>query len=153
MSTHIRLLALTALFATGCALLPPPQEEGGGPPQSTADFAELVRESIQENRWQTLLAASDPLLYEEQVVDSGVPEIRYLVRLLGLDGADNTIQEGDELEWADLDRITLATLAPVGQDTTPRRFTGLATVESGEQLRLDVWVTRVQGRFVLTGRP
>ena len=152
---RLRLVPILAALsaATACALLPATEPEDDSRPEDIEGFARLLRESLQEHEWQSLLVSSDPALYEAQVVRGRTPEPLYLARLLGLDEPGNNIQEGDSLEWRDLERITLVTLAPVGEEGPPFRYTGLATLESGVELRLEAWVTRVRGRYVLAEEP
>lgn len=148
----VRLASFAALVA-GCALVPEPEVEDRANPDDVDGFARQVRENLQDHEWQALLASSNPGYFREQVVENGIPEPWYLARLLGLTDADNNIQSGDELGWDDLDRIVIATLAPTGSDGPPYHYTGLATLLDGTELSLNAWVSRVQGRFVLTTDP
>lgn len=140
-------------ISAGCALFPSSEPEEPSRPADVEAFARAVRESLQEHEWQTLLSSSNPISYQEQVVRGGKEEPAYLAELLGLNRPGNMIQEGDTLEWSDFDRIALVTLAPVGDQQPPYRYTGQATLEAGELLRLDTYITTVQGRYVLTPPP
>lgn len=140
-------------ISAGCALLPRSEPEGPSRPADVEAFARAVRESLQEHEWQTLLSSSNPATYQEQVVRGGMQEPAYLAGLMGMSRPGNAIQEGETLEWADFERITLVSLAPVGDQQPPYRYTGQATLESGESLRLDTYITTVQGRYVLTPAP
>lgn len=149
-----RIACLTfVLLLSACALIPQSNPDQRGRPDTMDAFARDVREDLQAHEWQSLLAATDPVYYQQQVVNGGVPEPLYLARLFSIAREGNQIQEGEDLEWADLDRILIATLAPTGDEEPPYRYTGQATLESGDELRLDVWVTTVQGRFVITPQP
>ena len=151
---NLRFLAALVLgISAGCALLPGAEPEEPSRPADVEAFARAVRESLQEHEWQTLLSSSNPVTYQERVVQGEMEEPAYLADLLGLSRPGNMIQEGDTLEWADFERITLVTLAPVGDQQPPYRYTGQATLESGESLRLDTNITTVQGRYVLTPAP
>lgn len=153
MSGRLRLAAISFALCGSCALLP---REPSTEPDSQADldsFVESVRQDFEAHEWQNLLSASDPALYENVVVAGEVEEVRYLADLFGLTEPGNTIQEGDTLEWADLDRVTTVALAPVAGDELPHRATGFITLESMEELDLETWVTQVQGRYVLTAAP
>lgn len=148
------LLALWFCVVTaGCALLPEPEEEVVVRAVDLESFARVVREDLQAHAWQSLLALSDPVHYRNEVVLGGTPEPLYLAELFGLTERGNRIQEGDTLEWEDLERIGLVTFAPVGDDDSPYRYRGLATLMTGEQLRLEAWATQVRGRYVLTPAP
>lgn len=152
MKSLLHLAALLALLSS-CALIPQSNPDERGRPATMDDFARDLREDLQAHAWQSLLAATDPVFYQDQVVGNGVDEALYLARLFSIAREGNQIQDGEELDWADLDRIVIATLAPVGDDRDPYRYTGLATLADGQELRLDVWVTTVQGRFVVTPQP
>jgi hypothetical protein len=128
-----------------------PEPEIRPRPTDLASFVSLVREDLENHAWQALLVASDPTYYRTEVVDGNKPEPQYLAELLGLDREGNMIQDGDTLEWADFSRIKLVTLAPAEDETPPFLVLGVATLESGETRSLELLVTTVQGRYVLTG--
>lgn len=151
--TNFLIPTIALLLFASCALLPAPTPEEQGRTDDMDGFAREIREDMQDHEWQSLLASTNPEYYQARVVDGETPEPLYLAELLSIAREGNHIQEGDTLGWEDLDRIMIATLAPVGDNEDPYRYTGLATLDSGEELRLDVWVTTVQGRFVITPQP
>jgi hypothetical protein len=145
------VVALILVVQLGaCALLPEPNAHTRTQPQDLDAFMRLVEEDIQSHEWQNLLAASDPTLFRARVVEGGAPEPLFLAELLGLAEPGNRIQEGDEVAWEDLARIQTVTLAPIGDGEPPYRLGGQVGLTTGSILRLDVGVTRVQGRYVLT---
>ncbi|MQA91257.1 MAG: hypothetical protein GEU90_13675 [Gemmatimonas sp.] len=141
--------ALVLLWG-GCALLPESEPE----PRDRRDVEEFttdIREALTDHEWQTVLSNSDPAHYQAQVVDLEIEEPQYIAELFDLHRADNTIQEGDTLDWPDLDRIQNVDLAPTDTVGPPFGLTGSARLESGEELELRATVTEVRGRLVLTG--
>lgn len=139
--------ALTVIIAGGCSI-------GGGEderprPESAEAFIEYVREDLQEHEWQSILSSSDPAAYQERVVVARIPEVQFVAELFGLLRPDNSIQEGDELDWPDLARVDSVAFTPTVDTIPPFRYTGQAILESGETKRLDTRVNLVQGRFVV----
>ena len=138
---------------TACAAISVGEPSEPGRPEDVEAFAALVREQIEENDWQSLLSASDPQLYQRDVVAGGEEEVIFLASLLGLNQTTNNIRDGDELDWADLDRIDTAALTANASGDPPYRLAGFVMLTGGLEYDIEVWVTRVQGRFVLTAPP
>lgn len=149
MRNWIGITIFLGVVIAGCVIGPTVEERTR--PETADDFIAYVQEDIEAHDWQSILSSSDPELYQERVVEEGIPEQQYVAELLGLLRQGNTIQEGDTLQWADLNRIELATLMPVGDEQPPYRYTGQVTLlEGAGTLELQAHVTQVQGRFVLT---
>jgi hypothetical protein len=147
----ISIVLLAALFHVGaCAPLSNPDPEGRTRPEDLGTFAQYVEEDLTAHAWQTLLSSSDPDHYQMRVVDGAVEEPVYLAELFGLHREGNDIQDGEELDWEDLDRIESASVAPANAGP-PSRLTGSVTLTGGETLEVEVGVREVQGRFVLAG--
>lgn len=147
------ILSVALVSVSGACALAPSGSDGPGRPEDVEAFAEFVRERIQENDWQGLLSASDPQLYRREVVVGERAEVEFLADLLGLRQPTNDIQDGDELDWADLDRIETAALTAAPGGEPPYRLGGFVMLADGLEYDIEVWVTEIQGRFVLTEAP
>lgn len=141
------LPALWTALASGCALLPESDHDRDRPDDLNS-FAEQFREDLLDHDWQRLLVSSDPDQYRARVVEGETSEPVYLAEVLGLHEAGNDIQEGEELDWDDLARITDVVLNPVDEETPPYRIDGVVTLRDGAQLRLSTEVRQIQGRYV-----
>jgi hypothetical protein len=144
-------VGVVLVLLSGCALFPRGDPEQTSARTDLTSFTEEVRDAIAIHEWQTILSFSDPLHYRTQVVDLGIDEAQYIAELFGLHQTDNEIQDGDELDWEDLERIESVLLAPSDAVGPPYVLSGTATLTTGEQLQLRADVTVVQGRLVLTG--
>lgn len=147
MYRSLLLPVLCLALASGCALLPEPDHHRERP-EDLNSFAEQFRQDLLRHDWQLLLVSSDPDQYRARVVEGETPEPVYLAEVLGLHEAGNDIQEGEELDWNDLARITKVVLNPVDEETRPFRIAGVVTLKDGAQLRLSTEVRQIQGRFV-----
>lgn len=146
----VSIASLAALLALGaCALFSSPNPEGRSRPEDVETFVRYVQEDIIAHAWQTLLSSSDPADYRRRVVEGGLEETVYLAELLGLRREGNDIQDGEELEWEDFDRIESASLA-VAEDGGSR-VTGTVTLATGETLQVEFEVRQIRDRFVLAG--
>jgi hypothetical protein len=141
------VVAFTVLMTGACSI--GPREEERTRPESAEAFIAYVREDLQDHQWGTILSASDPAAYQERVVVGRIPEVQFVAELFGLFRPDNTIQEGDELDWPDLERVDSVAFSPSSDTVPPFRFSGQAILTTGEAKRLDTRVLLVQGRFVL----
>ncbi|MEX2569744.1 MAG: hypothetical protein WD737_00460 [Gemmatimonadota bacterium] len=150
--TAMYRIALAATLVLGACI-----RIGGSEPeprQRADDVETLVahlQEDVEAHTWQNILSMSDPAHYRIQVVEMGIPEPQYVAELLGLHGSDNDIQEGDTLDWADLERISTVSIQAPSNDEPPYRLSGTAVLDDGSTLRLDVQVSEIRGRFVFTG--
>lgn len=135
----------------GCALFTGEPEEEPFRAEDLETFTERIRESFALHDWQALLSAADPEHYRTQVVELGMDEPQYVAELFGLHTVNNTIQEGDTLDWSDLERTESVSLRPAGEDGPPYRLIGTAILQNGERLQIDATAIRVRGRFALTG--
>lgn len=151
MSRRYFFTVFAILQVGGCGLMAAPEPEIRPRPTDLPSFVSLVREDLEEHAWQALLVASDPTYYRAEVVVGNKAEPLYLAELLGLDREGNKIQDGDTLEWDDFNRIKTVTLAPADDESAPFLVLGQATLESGETRSIELLVTTVQGRYVLTG--
>ncbi|MEX2584523.1 MAG: hypothetical protein WD766_14740 [Gemmatimonadota bacterium] len=146
----VTLLLLIAVPA-GCALISGEPEEEPFRAEDLEAFTERIRESFAVHEWQALLAAADPEHYRTQVVELGMDEPQYVAELFGLHTVNNTIQEGDTLEWSDLERTESVSLRPASDEGPPYRLIGTVILENGERLEIDATAIRIRGRFALTG--
>ena len=145
--TRCGIAALATLVAGACSI-------GGGEderprPESAEAFIQFVREDLRDHEWQAILSSSDPAAYQDRVVAARISEVQFVAELFGLFRPDNTIQEGEELDWPDLARVDSVSFNPSPDTIPPFRYSGQAVLESGETRRLDARVNLVQGRFVL----
>lgn len=143
--------ALTALllFHTGCASTPEPPPLTGDPELNA--FAREVERNLEAHAWQNVLAVADPSHYRTQVVEHGMPEPQYVAELFGLHRVGNNFERGEQIEWSDLERIQAVEMESLSAAGGPHALTGTLTLVDGSTLQLRAQITRVQGRFVLTG--
>ena len=138
-----------ALLFAGCAPNPDP------PTLTSADdvgaFVAALEASLEAHAWQEILAVADPNHFHTQVVEMGMSEPQYVAELLGLHRVDNTIEVGEELEWADLARIESAALDPATGSEPPIPVTGTVTLTDGSTLEIMGSITRERQRLLLTG--
>jgi hypothetical protein len=111
------VVAFTVLMTGACSI--GPREEERTRPESAEAFIAYVREDLQDHQWGTILSASDPAAYQERVVVGRIPEVQFVAELFGLFRPDNTIQEGDELDWPDLERVDSVAFSPTFQIFRP----------------------------------
>lgn len=149
MLRYLPTVLLLALFHAGCASTPE-QPPLSGDPELDA-FVRSVEQELEAHAWQALLAKADPGHYRAQVVEHGMPEPQYVAELFGLHRVDNNIKQGSRIQWSDLERIETVEVEPFSAAEPPHSLAGTVTLADGSTLRLQARVTRVQGRYVLTG--
>lgn len=114
-------------------------------------FVRDVEGQLEAHAWQEILGAVEESHYQTQVVDHGMGEPQYLAELFGLHHVENDIKQGDIVQWSDLERIQAVDIQELTPVDETYRLIGAVTLEDGTTLDLQARVSRVQGRYVLTG--
>lgn len=142
-----RATLLFLFFAAACVPAAEPVELR---PTTIEEFVERLEADLEAHEWQSILAAADPLYYRARVVDARAAEPNFLAETLGVHGAPNSIQDGEELDWDDFERIEAVDFISPSGSGERYAVSGTATLDDGTVLQIRANVTRVQGRFVLT---
>lgn len=141
------LAALLLLPACRSTPEPPPLSEDS----ALNAFARQVQGDLEAHAWGDLIAAAQESHYRTQVVEHGMSEPQYVAELFGLHRVGNSIERGEEIRWADLERIEAVELTSLSRSGGAATLEGRVRLRDGTTLELRSRVTREEGRYVLTG--
>ncbi|MDX1583132.1 MAG: hypothetical protein R3338_05970 [Thermoanaerobaculia bacterium] len=116
-----------------------------------SSFLDEIEVSLENHRWERILADADPEHYETQVEDLGMPEPQYVAELFGLHSVDNNIESGERPSWEDLEQIESVSWTAVDRANDRIHVRGTATLRDGSELDLHTVLVWIDEELWLTG--